>query len=120
MYIVMGYSSYLIYKDIETFPVQSKKALMVYAGHLILNFTWTPVFFGFQQLGLSCVNILGLDAALVWTMFEFYKVNPTAAYLNVPYLLWAVYASSVNIGTWWLNRKEIPSGGESRTEKKKA
>ena len=40
---------------------------------------------------------------IVWMIAEFAKVDKTAAWLQVPYLLWVSFAAYLNAGVWRLN-----------------
>ena len=78
--------------------------LALYAVQLVLNGLWTPVFFaGYEQVGLPALwvalaIILLLDLAVAATIATFWPVSRVAAVLLVPYLLWILYASSLNWG----------------------
>ena len=46
---------------------------------------------------------------LLWTLvlqmiLTLYKTDPTAAYLQIPYLLWLTFAAYLSAGVWYLNR----------------
>lgn len=98
----MGYSSYLIYSKLNVNP-NAGKALQVYALKSVFNWTWSPIFFGYKKLGLSLINIYALAGSVAWTIYEFYKVDPLAAQLNIPYFLWVSFASVLNTFIWWNN-----------------
>lgn len=101
LYILMGYSSYLIWQS----PASANRtlALRIYATQLLLNFAWSFIFFYFQWIGLALVEIILLWGMIVWMIIEFRKVTPFAAYLNVTYLLWVSFATVLNAAYWWLN-----------------
>lgn len=66
------------------------------AGHMILNWGWSFIFFVHQNvfsafLWLNAVLFTGL-ALMVWTR----RYDVTASLLLVPYLLWLIFASSLN------------------------
>lgn len=101
LYILLGISLYLIWKQIP-----SKKrnyALLIFSLQMFLNFIWSFVFFYFNQIGLSLVVIIGLWLSIIFMLISFYKLKPSAAYLNIPYLLWVTFASVLNAAYFILN-----------------
>ena len=51
----------------------------------------------------SIFPILGIVLVAVM-IFSFYKVDPLAAKLQIPYFLWLLFAAYLNFGVWSLNR----------------
>ncbi len=102
LYILMGISFTLQWK--QGFDTQAKRlARNAFWIQLGLNLSYTPVQFGLQWLSAQAVVIIGvLVAATAWFRLLL-KVHRPAAYLQIPYLLWVGYASTVAIGLWWLN-----------------
>jgi translocator protein len=70
---------------------------------LALNFLWSPVFFGAQQLGIALVIILGLLALIYAFISKTWNVDRLAAWLFVPYAAWVSFATLLNASLWWLN-----------------
>ena len=70
----------------------------------MLNALWSPVFFGWHRIGLALAVIVLLWAAIVVTMYHFFRVSRAAGLLLVPYLLWVSFATVLNASIWWLNR----------------
>ena len=68
-----------------------------------VNFMWSIVFFRFRMFGLSVAVILTLLALIIAMIIIFRRIRPATAYLNIPYLLWIVFASYLNIGILLLN-----------------
>lgn len=102
LYALMGISAYLIW---EKRGKNSKvwAAMDLFAGQLILNTTWSILFFGFQSplYGLVCIVFLWL--AIAMTIASFYSIDRRAAYLLVPYVLWVSFAAILNFAIWGLN-----------------
>lgn len=100
LYILMGISSYIIYnsKDID-----KNSALTIYFFQLILNFIWTPIFFGLKQYFLGTILILLILILVIFMIYKFYKINKLSAYLQIPYLLWLVFAFILSINISILN-----------------
>lgn len=102
LYAVMAISVFLIFRSDAP---QSKKrvAYWIYAIQLAVNFAWSIVFFRFRMLGLSVAVILLLFLMILAMMTVFFRINRTAAFLNIPYLIWVIFASYLNIGVLLLS-----------------
>jgi translocator protein len=102
LYILMGVSFYLVWKLPET----SKRniALFVFVLHLLLNGTWSFIFFNQHAIGLAFADIFILWIMIIVTMYLFSSLSKPAAWLLYPYLLWVSYASVLNFSIWQLNR----------------
>lgn len=70
---------------------------------LLLNFSWSPVFFYFHNIKLSLIIIILLLIFIILTVYAFYKVSKSASYLLVPYLIWTSFAAYLNFGLMILN-----------------
>ncbi|MES2567873.1 MAG: TspO/MBR family protein [Bacteroidota bacterium] len=101
LYILMGISFYLI---IEAPASQiRKKAVGIFIIQLFLNFWWSFIFFKYHLLGLALVEIITMWLTIAAMIYVFQKINKTAAYLQIPYLLWVSFASVLNGAIWYLN-----------------
>lgn len=92
-----GYSAYLIYFSDSS--ADKKRALWLYAAQLAVNFSWSIVFFKYEKLWAGG----GLIVLVVLMITVFKKISPTAARLNIPYLLWLIFAAYLNIATAIIN-----------------
>jgi len=101
LYILLGISLFLIWKQIPS--KERNGALWIFSVQMFLNFIWSFVFFYFNQIGLALIVIVGLWISIVFMLISFYKLKPSAAYLNLPYLLWVTFASILNAGYFILN-----------------
>ncbi len=78
-------------------------ALVPFLIQLGLNAAWPYAFFGMRNFDLGFVIILGLVPALLATMVTFSQRSALAAWLMVPYLVWACYATALNAAVVQLN-----------------
>ena len=102
LYTLMGISSYLILTSgAEREKVQN--ALSIYAYQLAVNFLWPTFFFNFRWFFFSFLWLLLLIFLVAAMIREFYKISKPAAYLNIPYLIWLLFAGYLNFTIWWLN-----------------
>ncbi len=102
LYTLMGISAFLVYtQGIEKKFV--KKALIVFTLQLILNATWSLVFFGLQNPLLALINIVCLLGSIVWTIKLFLPISRASALLLIPYIVWVCFATYLNFSIWVLN-----------------
>jgi translocator protein len=102
LYILMGISLFLIWK--QEVSKERNFAILVFLFQLLLNFGWSFIFFYFNKIGLAFIEIILLLVNIVIMMLLFYKINPIASYLNIPYLLWVSFASILNGSYYFLNK----------------
>ena len=100
LYTLMGISSYLILTSEED---NVRSAGMLYGYQLVVNFLWPIFFFNFQWYLFSFFWLLLLMGVVAAMVLEFYKISKPAAYLNIPYLLWLMFAAYLNFAIWQLN-----------------
>ena len=102
LYIMIGFALFLVWKNVN---FREKRAIVVslFLTQLLLNTTWSIVFFGMQNPGLALVNIALLWVAILGTIFVFNQISKPAALLLVPYILWVSFASYLNYAIWALN-----------------
>lgn len=99
LYVLMGIAGWLAWRRCG-----ASRPLRLWGWQLAANAVWTPFFFGLHNPALALADILVLLGLLGLTIRGFQRVQPAAAVLLVPYLLWTVYAAYLNTGFWWLNR----------------
>ena len=104
LYTLMGISSAIIYtkgRD-ENIPVYD--ALRIYTIQLAVNFFWSIIFFNLEAFLFAFLWILLLWVLIIVMIVKFYEINKTAAYLQIPYLLWVTFAAYLNFAIFLLNR----------------
>lgn len=105
LYTAMGVASYRVLTSGASTNLV-KSAMWAYGGQLLLNFTWTPIFFGFHRPGLALINILGMWLGIAETIRRFSVIDAFAAQLLWPYLGWVSFATYLNAGIYWLNDED--------------
>lgn len=80
------------------------RALNVFVVQLVVNFFWSLFFFNIQAFGFSYLWLLLLIVLVALMVYAFWKVDPLAGILQLPYLIWVIFASYLNLGVWLLNR----------------
>jgi len=103
LYLLMGYASYRVLTSGRS-REEIKNALILYGGQLLLNFLWSPVFFGLQWRLLALFILIGMWVMIFLTMRAFCKIDERAGDLLLPYILWVTFAGYLNLGVYLLNR----------------
>lgn len=100
LYLLMAISAYLIS---ESNNPNKKDALRLYFIQLIVNSLWTLFFFGLKLYLFSFVWIILLIVLVSLMIYIFYKINKISGYINIPYLLWLIFASYLSYMIYYLN-----------------
>ena len=103
LYALMGLAAWLVY-DKGVRRAEVKRALFVFLAQLILNVLWSVMFFGAHRILGAFVIIVALWILILGTILRFHKISKAAAYLLVPYVLWAGFATVLNASLYVLNR----------------
>ncbi len=76
---------------------------IVYYFQLFLNALWSVFFFIFKWRLFSFIWIIALIFAIISMITLFYKENKVAGILQIPYLIWTIFAAYLNFGVYILN-----------------
>ena len=90
LYILMGISSYLVYKKTNEIP-------KIYIIQLGANLLWSFLFFTFNLKILAFIWILFLILLVIIMIRDFLSKDKLAGYLQIPYLIWLFIASILNL-----------------------
>ena len=98
LYVLIAIAGWHVWEHARPGPLMA-----VWWVQLVLNFLWSPVFFGAQQI---LGGLVGVPAMLV-SILVFIAVarnrDRLAAWLFVPYACWVAFATTLNASIWWLN-----------------
>ena len=89
LYILMGISSYIVRNN--------KDLMSIYKVNLVINLLWPIIFFTLNFKVFGFFWILLLILVVGYMMYKFYNKNKISAYLLIPYLLWLIFASILNL-----------------------
>lgn len=103
LYILMGISLYLVWKKKNPSTSLRTGVPAVFWIQLILNASWSIIFFGMRNPALALVDIIVLWIVILLTIKSFYKINKFAGQLLFPYLVWVSFASILNLAIILLN-----------------
>ena len=98
LYTLMGISSYMISKESN-----NNTALTIYFVQLGVNALWSLFFFRLNWFLFSALWLVLLLCLIIYMIYEFAKLNKTAAYLQIPYSLWVTFALVLNSAIYILN-----------------
>lgn len=101
LYTLLGISSYKVYNSMSC---HKANCLLLYGINLFFLFIWPLVFFQLEARLFAFVIIVFLDIASILMTICFYGISKSAAYLQIPYLLWLIFASILNFSVYFLNR----------------
>ena len=100
LYALMGISAFLIW---ESASFRKKTALILYGAQHFANFLWSPVFFGLRSLVGAAIVVVAMLILVIAMIVAFFRIRRSAAYLNIPYLLWTMFATYLTVGVLVLN-----------------
>ncbi|MFQ3664488.1 MAG: TspO/MBR family protein [Sphingomonadaceae bacterium] len=100
LYVAMAVAAWRVW---QASGVGALPALLVYAGHLVLNAAWSWLFFGRKRIDLALAEILPFWLSLLATILLFSRHDPVAAWLMVPYIAWVTLAAILNLRFLQLN-----------------
>ena len=102
LYTLMGISMALVYTSEGTVTDKSYSVIF-YALQLAFNFCWSIIFFNIKAYLFAFIWLVILIALVVAMIYYFKKCKPFAAYLQIPYLLWLLFAAYLNLAIYLLN-----------------
>lgn len=100
LYILMGIS----YAILESNSLVNSKINSIYYLQLFFNALWPIAFFLLKWRLFAFIWIIILAVLIIIMIARFYEKQKTAAWLQVPYLLWTLFATYLNFGVYLLNR----------------
>lgn len=82
---------------------QRSRGLNLFVAQLIVNFFWSLIFFNANAFGFAFAWLILLWVLVALMILAFRKVDPIAAWLQIPYLIWLTFAAYLNYQVWMLN-----------------
>mgnify|MGYP004499923355 CR=1 FL=1 len=70
--------------------------LRLFGAQMLLNFLWSPIFFGMREPAIAMGIIAVMLAAAAGAAYHLGKVRPAAGWLMLPYLAWLCFAAALN------------------------
>lgn len=101
LYALMGISAARIAGTPGSF--YRSVGLNLFFTQLVMNFFWSLFFFNAAAYGFSLVWLIILWLIILLMIQSFRKIDPVAARLQIPYLVWVAFAAYLNYCIWKLN-----------------
>ena len=101
LYALMGISAARI--SLTPPSKERNRGLNLFTVQLIVNFFWPLLFFNAQAFGFALIWLILLWVLVLAVILTFRKIDKTAAWLLIPYLLWLTFAVYLNAGVYILN-----------------
>ncbi len=88
LYLLLGYSAYRVGVH--------HLAILLWVLGLVLNWSWTPIYFGKGDKQTALHVLQALIVVTVIMAIAFYRIDQPAGVLQLPYIAWLVYAHGLN------------------------
>ena len=101
LYGIIGTCGFLIWRSQGFSKLSVIKTL--YVIQLILNWSWTPLFFHYHLTRFSLVILVAMDILVCTLIWLAYQKMRAVSLLMIPYLSWILFASYLNFYIWYYN-----------------
>jgi tryptophan-rich sensory protein len=85
----------------------ARVALTLFLVQLTLNSLWSWLFFGWHLGDWSFTGLVLLWLTILATLVSFWRLQPLAGVLFVPYLAWVTFAGALNYAAWQMNPQAL-------------
>ena len=99
LYLMMTTAIWLFWHSIG----RDMNTIYIYFIHIIINTTWSVVFFIFHEIFFALIILIILIFLIIILILRFKRVNMISYYLMIPYLLWSCFALILNVSLLILN-----------------
>jgi tryptophan-rich sensory protein len=107
LYALLGISLAMILAEPPS--DRRRNGLILFFSQLAMNFAWSPLFFALHDINAAKILIFAMAATAAAAGGNFTRIRPVAGLLMVPYILWLVFAATLNSTIQSLN----PGAGTS-------
>jgi len=80
-----------------------ERALILFVIQLLLNFSWSPLFFWAHKVTIALSVIAAMIVVVIFMIFVMWKIRIWAAALLLPYFSWLLFALTLNYQIIQLN-----------------
>ena len=101
LYISLAVFYWLI--DREQYSPKTAEIKRLFVWQLILNFLWTPVFFGMRNILAGLIILLIMDFLVYRIIRLTYGINKFKVVVILPYFCWLLFATYLNLSLFLIN-----------------
>jgi tryptophan-rich sensory protein len=101
LYLMLAFAGWYIWESKKTAQLHGVKSLYIF--QMILNWSWTPIFFRMHMLGASVIVIGLMIASTSALMLQLWPQEKFASVLLLPYVMWISFAFYLNLYTFMHN-----------------
>jgi tryptophan-rich sensory protein len=94
LYALLGISLAMILAEPPS--ERRRNGLILFFVQLAMNFPWSPLFFALHDINAAKILIFAMAATAAAAGGNFTRIRPVAGLLMVPYILWLVFAATLN------------------------
>ena len=113
IYTLLAIAAWMIYKEEPS--IFRSLALSFFAFQLFLNLLWPILLLSGETPLIAMIDLFTLLVLIGATGVLFWKINPTAGWLFIPYLLWTFYEFELNFEIWITNEDILRKAGYALT-----
>jgi tryptophan-rich sensory protein len=102
LYLSIAVSGWLVWDKTKSSPIR-RRSFFFFGAQLLANLLWSYFFFFLKNPLLGLIDILLMVFLIGINIWLFMKLYKPAGFLMIPYLLWTLYALTLNLAIWVLN-----------------
>ena len=96
LYVVLAYLGFVLFQKHNN----TRKSKVLYLMQMLLNWAWTPIFFGFHCVGTALLVLTSMVIINIPLTFHFWKKSKAHGSLSSMYQLWISFACYLNFHIW--------------------
>jgi benzodiazapine receptor len=98
LYILVGFAGWRVWTRLG-----ASLLMNLWLAQLIVNFLWSPTFFGMQSIGGGLVVVVAMLVLILAFIALAWNRERVSALLFLPYAAWVAFATTLNASIFFLN-----------------
>ena len=96
LFVLMGIGAARVY-------IKTGEVSRIYVIQLVFNFLWSIIFFNLRAYFFAFIWLIVLIGLVIIMTIRFYRVDKLAGLIQIPYVLWLLFAGYLNFMVYMLN-----------------